>query len=178
MIGIEVRARPMAATGTPREAALAALFRDHYANLVRLASLLADDQGAAEEVVQEAFVGLFRRWDRLEDIEAAPGYLRTTVVNLARSRLRHRAVRRRHRPELLPDAPSPEVGVLARDEERVVLAAIGRLPRRQRECLVLRYYLDLGQAETAVMLGISEGSVKSHTHRGLKALAVALGADE
>ncbi len=168
----------MAATGTPREAALAALFRDHYADLVRLASLLVDDQGAAEEVVQEAFVGLFRRWDRLDDIRAAPAYLRTTVVNLARSRLRRRAVRRRHRPELLPDAPSAELGALARDEERALLAAIGRLPRRQRECLVLRYYLDLGQAESATILGISEGSVKSHTHRGLAALAATLEADE
>lgn len=167
----------MAATGTPREAALAALFRDHYANLVHLASLLVDDQGAAEEVVQEAFVGLFRHWDQLDDTQAAAGYLRTTVVNLARSRLRRRAVRRRHRSEPLPDAPSAEVGALARDEERAVLAAIGRLPRRQRECLVLRYYLDLGQAETAAMLGISEGSVKSHTHRGLAALAAVLAGD-
>jgi RNA polymerase sigma-70 factor (sigma-E family) len=168
----------MAATGTPREAALAALFRDHYANLVRLASLLVDDQGAAEEVVQEAFVGLFRRWDRLDDIQAAPGYLRTTVVNLARSRLRRRAVRRRHRPEEVPDAPSAELGALARDEERAVLAAVAGLPRRQRECLVLRYYLDLGQAETAAILGISVGSVKSHTHRGLTTLAAALEGEE
>jgi RNA polymerase sigma-70 factor (sigma-E family) len=178
MVGSEVLARPMGATGSPRDAALAALFHEHYAALVRLAALLVDDPGAAEEVVQEAFVGLFRRWDRLHDPAAAPGYLRATVVNRSRSRLRHRAVRRRHRAEALPDAPSAEAGALARDEEHAVLVAVARLPRRQRECLVLRYYLDLGQSETAAALGISEGSVKSHTHRALAALAAQLGEAE
>jgi RNA polymerase sigma-70 factor (sigma-E family) len=183
MVGSEVLARPMAASGHDPEdrrqaPALEDLFRENYAGLVRLATLLVDDRGLAEEVVQEAFVGLVRNWHRLDDAAAAPAYLRRAVLNGSRSSLRRRAVRRRHQAAQLPDAPSAELGALARDEERAVVAAIARLPRRQRECLVLRYYLDLSQGDTAATLGISEGSVKSHTHRALATLAELLGEQE
>ena len=150
------------------------LFRDHYTELVKLASLLVDDRGSAEEIVQEAFMRLFRDWDRLERLDAAPAYLRTTVVNLSRSRLRHRAVRRRHPLGPLDPDPAADLHVIARQADDTVFAAITKLPRRQRECLVLRYYLDLSEGEIATTLRISRGSVKSHTNRAFTALAAAL----
>src|SRR5262245_29273785 len=135
MVESEVLARPMAPSGPDpedrRAPALEDLFRENYASLVRLASLLVDDRGLAEEVVQEAFVGLVRNWHRLADASAAPAYLRRAVLNGSRSNLRRRAVRRRHRDTEPPDAPSAEFGALARDEERTVVAAVARLPRRQ-----------------------------------------------
>jgi RNA polymerase sigma-70 factor (sigma-E family) len=147
---------------------LAEMYRRHARSLVRLAALLVDDLGTAEEVMQDAFVRLHGAWDRVEAPEA---YLRTSVVNLARSRLRRRAVARRHPPT--PDlnvAPASDV-VLAREAHHEVVDALRTLPRRQRECVVLRYYLDLSEAEIASTLGISTGSVKTHTHRALSALA-------
>jgi RNA polymerase sigma-70 factor (sigma-E family) len=150
------------------------LFRDHYTQLVKLAWLLVDDRGSAEEVVQEAFTRLFRHWDRIERLDAARAYLRKSVVNLSRSRLRHRAVSRRHPLGPLDPEPAADLHVIAQQEENAVFAAISRLPRRQRECLVLRYYLDLSEPEIAATLGISRGSVKSHTHRAMAALSLTL----
>jgi RNA polymerase sigma-70 factor (sigma-E family) len=151
-----------------REEALACLYRAEYRSLVRLACLLLDDRGAGEDTVQEAFVRLHRHWARVRD---APAYLRSTVVNLARSRLRKRLVARRHRPTPRPDAVSAEAQAILSEQQREVIAALRGLPRRQRQCLALRYYLGLSEAEIAATLGISAGSVKSHTHRGVAALA-------
>jgi RNA polymerase sigma-70 factor (sigma-E family) len=158
-----------------RVSALESLFREQYRTLVHAAWLLVDDQGSAEEIVQEAFLRIYRHWDRLASYHAAPTYLRTTVVNLARSRLRRRLVHRRHAPGPLDPAPSAEMHALATDEQHAVTAALATLPRRQRECLVLRFYLELSEAEIATTLGISRGSVKSHTHRGFNALAEIMG---
>jgi RNA polymerase sigma-70 factor (sigma-E family) len=152
---------------------LAGLFREHYRSLVGLARSLVDDQ-AAEDVVQDAFVQLFRARKRLTDPTAAPSYLRVTVVNLARSRLRRRLLRRRHLWVAPQEARSAEDQVVLRRDRDEVLAALRLLPRRQRECLVLRYFLDLSEAEMASMLGISNGAVKSHSHRGLARLATIL----
>jgi RNA polymerase sigma-70 factor (sigma-E family) len=154
-----------------RDEVLVCLYRAEYRRLVRLACLLLDDRGAGEETVQEAFIRLHRHWARVRD---APAYLRSTVLNLARSRLRRRLVARRHHPTPRPDAISAEAEALLSEEHRDVIAALRGLPRRQRECLVLRYYLQLSEAEIASTLGISPGSVKSHTHRGLAALASSL----
>jgi RNA polymerase sigma-70 factor (sigma-E family) len=150
------------------------LFRDHYAQLVKLASLLVDDRESAEEVVQEAFLRLFRHWDRLERIDAAPAYLRTSVVNISRSSLRRRAVRRRQPFGPLDPEPAADLHVIARQADDEVFAAISALPRRQRECMVLRYYLDLSDSEIAETLGVSLGAVKSYVHRALDALASTL----
>lgn len=154
-----------------RDSAVSNLYREHGSALVRLAVLLVDDRGAAEEVVHDAFVQLMRAWPRLRDPGAALGYLRVSVVNGCRSRLRRRGVRRRHR---WPDAgtvESAETAALARSADERLVGALAKLPPRQRECLVLRYFSDLSEAEVAATLGIAAGSVKSHTHRGLQALA-------
>jgi RNA polymerase sigma-70 factor (sigma-E family) len=156
------------------DAAVTALFRAHYAALVRLAVLLVDDDGSAEDLVQDAFARLHRRWRWLRDEEAAYGYLRTAVVNGSRSRLRRlRTVRRHHEPPPV-DVPSPEGDAIVREEHAAVRAALGALPRRQREVLVLRYYASYSEAAIAETLGISRGAVKSHASRGLAALTRSL----
>jgi RNA polymerase sigma-70 factor (sigma-E family) len=146
------------------------LFVTRYASLRRLAALLLDDPGACEEVVQEAFVCLHARWSRLDDPTKALAYLRRTVVNLSRSRLRRRFVVRRH-----PAAPDPQGGdafdgAVAALEAAAVVRALRGLQRRQREVLVLRYYAGLNEAEIAATLGVSAGSVKAYASRGLAAL--------
>jgi len=151
-----------------------ALYTAHYRSLVRLAALLLDDVGASEEVVQDAYVKMHGAWRRIREPEAALGYLRTTVVNLARSRLRHRQVVQKHRPAPMPDAPSAEHGALDRLERDRLVRALHTLPTRQRECLVLRYYGDLSEAQIAETMGISRGAVKSHASRGMAALRAAL----
>ncbi|MFK3985384.1 SigE family RNA polymerase sigma factor [Micromonospora sp. NPDC050397] len=158
--------------------AVTRLFAAHYRPLVRLAALLLHDREAAEEVVQDAYVALHAHWPRLREADRALAYLRVTVVNRSRSALRHRQVVRAHlartRPE--PDAPSAEAGALALLRHDAVLAALRALPTRQREAIVLRYYADLSEAETAEVMGVSRGAVKSHTSRGVAALRQSLGA--
>jgi RNA polymerase sigma-70 factor (sigma-E family) len=149
---------------------LADLYRGHYASLVRLASLLLHDVGAAEDVTQDAFAKVHVAWGRIREPEKALAYVRSAVLNGARSRMRHLHVVDRHRPEPRRDTQSAEAGALAGEEHREVIAALRALPVRQRECLALRYYLGLSEAEIAETLGISAGTVKTHTHRGLAAL--------
>jgi RNA polymerase sigma-70 factor (sigma-E family) len=149
------------------------LYAAHRVPLVRLAALLLRDRRDAEEVVQDAFVGAYVRWDKLRDRAAALAYLRSAVLNGARSKLRHRGVVDR---TLVPvdagyDQYATETAVLASDAQREMLQQLRALPDRQRDCLLLRYYLDCSEAEIAVTLGISTGSVKTHTSRGLATLA-------
>jgi RNA polymerase sigma-70 factor (sigma-E family) len=155
--------------------ALEHLYAAHWRSLVRLAALLVHDTGTAEEVVQDAFVAMHRRWRRLRDPERALAYLRQAVVNGARSTLRHRAVVNRHAQaegRRLAVVEGPGSDVTRRDAVRRGLAG---LTDRQREVLVLRYYLDLSEAEIADALGISRGAVKSHASRGAAALREAMG---
>jgi RNA polymerase sigma-70 factor (sigma-E family) len=149
------------------------LYREHYRSLVRLASILVDDVTTCEELVQDAFVAVLRRSGGWADPERAPAYLRSAVLNGARSHLRKQQVRRRWLRSADPPAPSPPADgrTIVDAETQVMLAALRRLPDRQREVLVLRFYLDLSEAEIARTLGISTGSVKTHAHRGLAALA-------
>jgi RNA polymerase sigma-70 factor (sigma-E family) len=151
-----------------RDDALAALHREHYTALVRLACVLLDERGAGEEVVQEAFVRLHGSWPRVHEPLT---YLRATVLNLARSRMRRVLVARRRVEPVSRSATSPEEHAVRLSDQQEVLDAVRALPRRQRECIVLRYYAELSEAEIASTLGISAGSVKSHSHRGLAALA-------
>ncbi len=131
---------------------------------------------AAEDVVQEAFIGLYRRWDKLTQTDKALQYVRSSVLNGCRSELRALArSRRRPVPALPGSAASAEQDVLLSEEHREVLDALRQLPDRQREALVLRYFLDLPEPEIARSMGISQGTVKSTTSRALAALARLLG---
>ncbi len=149
--------------------AIEELFFHHYVRLVRAARVMLGDAGAAEETVQEAFVLLCRHQGRLADPGRAASYLYSTVLNLGRSRLRRLRVARRHLAELWSPERSAD-GTSLRADQRAVIDALRRLSRRQRECLVLRYYLDLSETEIAEAMGISAGSVKTHAARGLATL--------
>ena len=148
---------------------LVRLFADHYKDLVRLASLLLDDVESCEEVVQDAFVKMHTLKTRPEPGKEA-AYLRSVVMNGARSRMRRRMVRRRTLPDAPVPAASAESGALDRLQSDALIDAVRSLPRRQSEVLTLRYYLDLSEAEIADALGISRGSVKTHASRGLASL--------
>jgi RNA polymerase sigma-70 factor (sigma-E family) len=152
---------------------LEGVYRQHYRSLVRLASLLVDDVGRCEEIVQDAFVNVWRRGPAVRADARLPAYLRSAVLNGARSHLRRRQVARRHLEAVHDPGAGAEDAGLAGDEH-LVLAALRGLPRRQREVLVLRYYLDLPEVEIADTLGIAPGSVKTHAHRGLATLATEL----
>lgn len=151
------------------------LFFGQFAAMTRLATMLGADD--PEDVAQEAFVRLHRRTRTLRDPHAAVGYLRATVVNLTRSRLRHLAVVRRHASShatVPAQVASAEHDVVTRESHHELVAALRRLSPRHREALVLRYWLDLTEAEMAEAMGISRGTVKSHVSRGLDALAAEL----
>jgi RNA polymerase sigma-70 factor (sigma-E family) len=154
------------AAGTPEF--LAYLYSAHFRELVRAAALILGRADEAEEIVQEAFVRTLKAWPRLRDITRAESYLRSATFNLARSRIRRWVVARRRSLPFEASHPSAEERALIREEHRAVLAELRRLPKRQRECLVMRYYLDLPVAEVATFLGVSVGSVKTHTHRGIE----------
>jgi RNA polymerase sigma-70 factor (sigma-E family) len=150
--------------------AITQIYAAHYRSLVRLASLLLRDVGASEEVVQDSFIAMHGAWRRLRDPDRALAYLRQSVVNRSRSVLRHRTVELRHAPHPMPDAASAEHGAMGSLEHQEVIVALRRLPERQREVLVLRYYADLSEADIAEAIGISRGAVKSHASRGMAAL--------
>ena len=149
---------------------LTTLYTSHYRELVRLAAFLTGDRDNAEEVVQDAYVKVHASWRRVRELDKAEAYLRTAVVNLSRSRLRRKQVAQKHQAALLPDAASAESFAMEHAQRDAVLAALRELPRRQREAVVLRYYGDLSEAQTADAMGCSVGSVKSHTSRAMAAL--------
>ncbi|MET9338357.1 sigma-70 family RNA polymerase sigma factor [Nonomuraea sp. NPDC003804] len=153
-------------TMAPAAPTFAELFAAQYQSLVRLAGLLGADD--PEDIAQEAFARLHGR--RLRDDAATLGYLRATVCNLTRNRLRHLRLSRLRRPEPPEPARSSEHAVIVAEEHRELLAALDTLPRRQREALILRYWLDLSEREIADAMGVSPGSVKTHASRGLAAL--------
>jgi RNA polymerase sigma-70 factor (sigma-E family) len=161
-----------------RDEILAAVYRTHARRLVGLARLLLDDATQSEEVVQEAFARTYAGWSRLRRPDDPLPYVQRAVVNLARGGLRRRVRARAFRPERTPDVPSAEHSAALRERGREVAAAVRTLPRRQRECVVLRYYLDCSVHETAQALRISDGSVKQHLHRAHATLADRLGEQE
>jgi RNA polymerase sigma-70 factor (sigma-E family) len=163
-------------TGTAEtaEAATARLFRARYSELVGLAGLLTGDRGAAEEVVQDAFAKFQLSRHRVMDPQREVAYLRSIVCNLARGRLRRWSLERRRRAAPMPEAVEWPDAAVAQHRREVVAAALARLPRRQRECVVLRYWLDLSEPDIASSLGLAVGSVKSHLHRGRAALEIHL----
>jgi RNA polymerase sigma-70 factor (sigma-E family) len=160
--------------------AVTLLFAAHYRPLVRLAVLLLHDVGVAEDVTQDAYVELHARWRKLRDPDKALAYLRASVLNKARSALRRRAVSLRYAASAPPPgtAPSAESGALGLIEHGAILDAVRKLPTRQREAIVLRYYADLSEAEIAEAMGVSRGAVKSHASRAMAALRQILGERE
>jgi RNA polymerase sigma-70 factor (sigma-E family) len=160
------------------EAAVAALYEASALGLIRMAYVMLGDLPSAEDVVQEAFYGLYRRWDRLADTAGATYYVRTSVLNGCRSALRRRAVRRgflRHGPLAdPPPAVSAETVVLGGEEREDVIRALRHLPDRQREVLILRFYAELPDEEIGRAMGIQPGTVRSTAFRALDALGRAL----
>ena len=161
-----------------RDAAVEELFATQYTSLLRLATLVLGDRSAAEDAVQDAFIKLHRSWHRINDLDAAPAYLRSIVMNNSRSGLRRVRVASKYASKVAPASDSAEDGSMQRAEAQRVVDALQTLPRRQRECIALRYYLGCREREVAETLGISLGSVKSHTSRGMAALAALLEEDE
>ena len=148
---------------------MTALYQAHSLGLVRLAVIMLGDRAAAEDVVQDAFLGLYRRWDGLSDPDNALAYVRSSVLNGCRTLLRRRS-RRDAVVFAAPDMESAEALALVGEEHREVLAAIRRLPDRQREAVVLRFYLEMPEDTVAGLMGISRGTVKSATSRGVAAV--------
>jgi RNA polymerase sigma-70 factor (sigma-E family) len=145
----------------------AALFTSNFARMVRLAALLGADD--PEDIAQEAFARFDQRRDRLPDDVNAVAYLRKTVVNLTRSRLRHLRVSRRHSPDI-PLVESAEILAVLSDDRRRVIRALSTLTTRQRQVLVLRYWMDLSERAIAETLDIRPGTVKSTTSKALALL--------
>ena len=167
-------ARPVPPLDVDPTVAVSALFSAHHRRLIGLASLLVDDRQAAEDVVQDAFLALHRHWRRLRDPNAAVPWLNRAVVNGSRDAFRRgrRAERATLRLVPRPEAlASAEHGVVSHQESTRLWTGVTALPTRQRQVLVLRYYLDQSESEIAETLGITRGSVKQHASRGLAALA-------
>ena len=150
-----------------------ALYVRHYEQLLRLAVLLVGDVPAAEDVVQEAFIRVHRTVHS-GTVRSPLAYLRQTVVNLARSEVRRRLVRLRHAPRPMPDAASAEEGAYAAISRQEVIRALRRIPARQREAVVLRYWADLPEAEIAELMGVSTGAVKGYISRAMSRLGLLL----
>lgn len=149
---------------------LTELYQDNYRQLLRVAMLLVDDRTAAEDIVQDAFVRVFDARHRLRNPEKALSFLRQSVLNRSRSVLRRRMVARRYQPKLFDGDSVPDD--TGRSVDRAVLAdVLARLPRRQREAVVLRYYADFSEAQTATMMGVTPGAVKSYCSRGIARLS-------
>ncbi len=146
------------------EEAFTAFAAARYRALVRTACLLVGDRGHAEDLVQTALVRTYAAWGRLEDPANAEAYARKTLVRAA-GRWRARRWRGEVPTEEVPDSTAPEMADL-----RELHSALRRLPAAQRAVLVLRYYDDLTEAQTAAALGISVGTVKSRASRALAAL--------
>ena len=163
-----------AATDLPddRDAAVCALFEAHYRHLLAIARRLLDDPADAEDVVMDSFVGLYRRWRSVRRTDDAFFYLRASVVNGSSTRLRRlRLAAARLFTQFEPPAAAAEQTVMLHLERDAVSQILSGLAARQRQVLVLRYYLDQNEAEIADILRVSRGSVKKHASRGLAALA-------
>ncbi|MPY54111.1 SigE family RNA polymerase sigma factor [Streptomyces acidicola] len=154
-----------------------AFFERHYAELARLAHLLTGEADAADDLAADALLALWHRWDRVRAADHPVAYARGVVANLARTRIRS-AVRERRRITLfwsqreerteIPDVP----GMIDVQE------ALRRLPFRKRACVVLRHSFDLSEKDTALALGVSVGTVKSQTSKGMAELQRLLGSQD
>jgi RNA polymerase sigma-70 factor (sigma-E family) len=165
-----------AAMAAGREHAFHAFFEAHYAELSRLAYLVTGRAEVADDLAADALLEVWRYWDRVVAADNPVGYACGVLLNLARNRLRRE---RRERRGLLGLVPLSSARAYAGDVDVPavldVRGALRRLPYRRRACVVLRYAFDLSEQETARALGISVGTVKSQTSRGLTQLTELLG---
>jgi RNA polymerase sigma-70 factor (sigma-E family) len=165
----------------PRERATAqggldALYRAHAAEALRLGYLLTGDRSLAEDLVQDAFVRVLGRFHDLRNRDAFWWYLRRTIVNLSTSYFRRRGVERAWLARQRPDEAAPAPHDLGeRDRLR---AALMKLRPEQRAAIVLRFYEDLSETDTAEALGIPLGTVKSTVSRGIERLRRDLAEEE
>ena len=156
------------------EIALREFLHTAYPRLVAAVALVCGSRPTAEDAVQEALLRAWERSEKGEEIESLNAWVATVAMNLARSGLRRVRSERRARARLHGLAASEPAGLDRIDVER----ALSTLPRRQREAVVLRYYLRMDTREVAGALGINEGTVKSTLFRARTALASALGVRE
>jgi RNA polymerase sigma factor (sigma-70 family) len=154
------------------------LFAEEGRSLVRLVRLFVDDGNAAEDLVQEGFIRLARSAHRIQDPDRAAAYLRSIVLNLARDHNRRGLVSLRQQLPFDDAQASTEDRLDLEVDQRRVLESLRDLPPRQRDCLVLRYYHELGIDDIAGTLGLSRNSVKTHLQRGLAAMERRLGSAE
>jgi RNA polymerase sigma-70 factor (sigma-E family) len=160
----------VAQAASDADQAIIAMYIAEYRSLVRMSAVLVGDVCTAEDVVQECFIAMYGAWRRLRDVDKAVSYLRRSVVNRSRSVLRRRIVAERHAPKHQPDMPSAEQGAITQLDRAAVMVALRSLSARQREAVMLRYYLDLSEEQVASAMKISQGAVKSHTARAKAAL--------
>jgi RNA polymerase sigma-70 factor (sigma-E family) len=159
-----------------RPSRMAELYERYYPDALRLACLVTGNRALAEDVVHEAFLRVFARFADLRDPDAFGPYLRRTVVNLTRKHFRRRKVESAYLERLghLPQVIASEPDISDAD---VLEGALLRLPPRQRMALVLRFYEDLSERQTAEILRCRPGTVKSLVSRGLTSLRDAIGTD-
>lgn len=162
---------------TPAPEDLAALCAREYPRLVGALALLTGDRELARDLAQEAVVRLCRDWPRVREMGSPGGWLHRVGVNLARSRFRRLGAELRANQRATGGAGGADVLDLALEgaaDRLAVRAALSALPRRQREAVVLHYYLGHPLDEVADLLGMRTGAVKSTLHRGRAALRIAL----
>lgn len=146
-----------------------------WASLYRTAYLLLGDPADAEDLVQTALAKTYAAWPQVRDVDAAPGYARTVLVNTASSWFRRRSWRNERPTESLPDRAHPAGYEHDPSDRPALMSALAVLPPRQRAVIVLRFYEDLSVAQAAAALGCSEGTVKSQTSDALARLRTLLG---
>lgn len=156
------------------DAFVVSMYQQHARGLVGLVRLFVDDRNAAEDIVQEAFIRLARSAHKIQDPAKAGAYLRSIALNLARDHNRRGMVSLRHRLPFDDRTASAEDEVVLSEDHQRVVDAIRSLPGRQRDCVILRNYDELGIDEIADALGISRNSVKTHLSRGMRSLETAL----
>jgi RNA polymerase sigma factor (sigma-70 family) len=151
--------------------AITAIYGTEYRSLVRLAAALVGDVGIADEVVQDSFVAMYGAWGRLRDRDKALAYLRRRVIHRSRSAVRRGMVADRNAPKLKPGIMgSAEQCAITQPEPSALISAMHTLSPRQREALMLRFYLDLSERQAASAMSISPGAVNYHTARAKAAL--------
>ena len=158
--------------GRDADPTVTALYDRHYRSLVRLAALLVRDVATAEEIAQDSFAALYRA-RRRPDSDLALSCLRQSVVHRSRSALRRRAART-SAPEPPAGRPRAQQRAMTGPEHPAVIPALRARPARQREAIVLRYYADLSEAQTAAAMGISARAANRHIARAMTALRTVL----